>query len=383
MPPFIPPGRHIVLNGNLCWDFWNYRPGIVRALLAAGYRLTVVAPLDDTRSKLEAMGVTVCGADFDRGSMNPLKDLLLLRLYAREFARLRPDMVFNFGIKPVIYGGLAARWLGIPSVAVITGLGSAFIRGGWLSRLASGLYRIGLSGAQKVFFLNPHDRDFFLDKGVLSGGEAHVLPGEGVDVSYFSYVPPPVARKGGKSFLFVGRLLRDKGIFEYVKAARLVREKYPDARFHVLGTIDPHNPSSITEPELASWIAAGDIDYLGRIEDVRPSIAAADCVVLPSYREGLPRALLEAAAVGRPLLATDVPGCREVLVEGSNGWFCRPGDAADLALRLIEIIETDPSVIAAMGRRAREFVCKNFADDVVARHYLDFLAGHLPLVSHT
>lgn len=378
----IPPGKHILLNGNLCWDFWNYRPGIVRALVSAGYRVTVLAPLDDTRTNLESMGITVCGADFDRGSTNPLADVMLARLYRREFSRLRPDMVINFGIKPVVYGGLAARWCGIPAAAVITGLGSAFIKGGWLSRLASGLYLIGLSGARQAFFLNRQDRDFFVKKHLVPAGKTRILPGEGVDVSYFSYVAPPAGRDRGRRFLFVGRLLRDKGIFEYVRAAGMVREKYPDTRFQVLGTIDPHNPSSITEPELASWIAAGDIEYLGRIDDVRPSMAEADCVVLPSYREGLPRALLEAAAVGRPLLATDVPGCRDIVVEGENGWLCRPGDVDDLAARLTEVIGTDQPVIEAMGRQARELVCKNFADHVVARHYLEFLAAHLPHVPH-
>lgn len=372
--------HHILLNGNLCWDFWNYRPGILRALLASGYRVTVLAPLDHTRPHLEAMGVAVCGADFDRGSMNPLADLRLVGLYCQKFSRLRPDMVINFGIKPVIYGGLAARLCGIPAAAVVTGLGSAFIRGGWLSRIAAMLYRVGLDSARRVFFLNPHDRDFFLEKKVVSEAKTFVLPGEGVDVSHFSYVPPR-ARQGDIRFLFVGRLLRDKGIFEYVNAATKVRRQYPDSRFQIIGTLDPHNPSSITEAELAAWIAAGDIDHLGRIDDVRPYVAGADCVVLPSYREGLPRALLEAAAIGRPLVATDVPGCREIVVDGENGWFCRPGDVTDLATRLLAVIRTDPAVIADMGRRARHLVCNNFADQVVARHYLDFLAYHLPSIS--
>lgn len=379
----FPPPRHIVLNGNLCWDFWNYRPGIVRALLAAGYRITVLAPLDDTRPRVEAMGAAVCGIDFDRGSMNPVADLRLIHLYRQALSRLSPDMVINFGIKPVIYGGLAARWCGIPAAAVVTGLGSAFIQGGWLSRLASGLYRVGLDSARRVFFLNPYDRDFFLHKGVVAERKTHNLPGEGVDVSHFAYRPLPALSPGARRFLFVGRLLRDKGIFEYIRAAGYVRRQYPDVRFQVLGSLDPHNPSSITEQELSAWIAAGDIDYLGRIEDVRPSIEAAHCVVLPSYREGLPRALLEAAAVGRPLLASDVPGCRDIVMEGKNGWFCRPGDVAHLAQRLIDVIETDPSVLAAMGRRARELVCENFADQVVARHYLEFLAAQLPHAVNT
>ncbi|HJW27350.1 MAG TPA: glycosyltransferase family 4 protein [Rhodocyclaceae bacterium] len=379
----FPPPRHIVLNGNLCWDFWNYRPGIVRALLAAGYRITVLAPLDDTRPRVEAMGAAVYGIDFDRGSMNPVADLRLIQLYRQALSRLRPDMVINFGIKPVIYGGLAARWCGIPAAAVVTGLGSAFIRGGWLSRLASGLYRVGLDSAKGVFFLNPYDRDFFLHKGVVAEGKTQVLPGEGVDVSHFAHRPLSALSPDVRRFLFVGRLLRDKGIFEYVRAAGHVRRQYPDVRFQVLGSLDPHNPSSITEQELSAWIAAGDIDYLGRIEDVRPSIEAAHCVVLPSYREGLPRALLEAAAVGRPLLASDVPGCRDIIMEGENGWFCRPGDVAHLAQRLVDVIETDPSVLAAMGRRARELVCENFADQVVARHYLDFLAAQLPHAVNT
>lgn len=375
-------GRHILLNGNLCWDFWNYRPGIVRALLDAGYRVTVMAPPDGTRVKVEAMGATVVEADFDRGSMNPLADLRLAGLYRREFRRLRPDVVINFGIKPVIYGGLAARACGLPAAAVITGLGTAFIRGGWLSRVASALYWFGLGSAQRVFFLNANDRDFFAEKGIVPAERILVLPGEGVDVSHFSHVPPHPMASGCRHFLFVGRLLRDKGIFEYVQAAHRVRQRYPQSTFQVIGAIDPLNHTSITEQELKSWIAAGDIDYLGRIDDVRPYIAAADCVVLPSYREGLPRALLEAAAIGRPLLATDVPGCREIVVDGKNGWLCRPGDSEHLAARLMEVIETDPATIAAMGMRAREMVCENFADHVVARHYLDFLASQFRHVTH-
>ena len=240
----------------------------------------------------------------------------------------------------------------------------------------TGLYRVGLSRAAVVFFQNPDDRALFIERQMVRPDQARLLPGSGVDLDRFAPSPQP---SGPVTFLLIARLLGDKGVREFAAAAKSLRAELPDARFELLGPIDEGNRTAIARAELDGWIAQGLVDYLGETDDVRPYVSAASAVVLPSYREGLPRTLLEAAAMARPLIATDVPGCREVVEDGVNGFLCRVRDSASLAKAMKKFVESSSAKRLAMGEAGRRKVQDKFSETVVIRAYLDALdtlAGH-------
>jgi glycosyltransferase involved in cell wall biosynthesis len=321
---------------------------------------------------MRELGVERIPIRLDRSGINPWADLNLLRAYRRLLERLRPVAYLGYTIKPNIYGSLAAASLGIPAIPNVSGLGTAFIRGGPLQQVASRLYKIGFRRSPVVFFHNGDDCQLFVERRMVRPEQARVLPGSGVDLERFA--PAPVAERP-PTFLFLGRLLRDKGVLEFVEAARSLRSGLPGACFQLLGPIDEGNRTAVTRQEIDSWVAQGVIDYLGTSDDVRPFIAAATAVVLPSYREGLPRSLLEAAAMARPLVAADVPGCRDVVEDGVNGYLCAVRDSDSLANAMRRLAELPRAERLAMGQAARRKVQAQFSEDFVIRAYLDILAG--------
>jgi glycosyltransferase involved in cell wall biosynthesis len=320
---------------------------------------------------MDALNVERIPIRIERSGLNPLADLALLARYRRLLRRLRPVAYLGYTIKPNIYGSIAAASLGIPALPNVSGLGTAFIRGGLLQQVVTKLYRLGFRRAPVVFFQNAEDRELFVDRRIVRQQQTRVLPGSGVDLGRFTPEPPP---EGPPTFLLIGRLLRDKGVIEFVEAARSLRATLPDARFQLLGPIDEGNRTSIHRSELDQWAEDGVIEYLGTTDEVRPFIAGATAVVLPSYREGLPRSLLEAAAMGRPLIATDAPGCRDVVEDGINGYLCGVCDAASLAGAMRRMAELPHHRRVAMGDAARRKVEDKFSEEFVVRAYLDVLA---------
>jgi glycosyltransferase involved in cell wall biosynthesis len=369
--------RRVVLAANSAWNIVNFRAGLIRALRREGYEPVVVAPPDAAlEPRMAELQVERVAVGIDRSGLNPLADLRLLGNYRRILKRLRPAAFLGFTVKPNIYGCIAAGSLGIPAIANISGLGTAFIRPGPLRAFVIGLYRVALSRAAVVFFQNPDDRALFVERHMVRSDQARLLPGSGVDVDRFTPTPQPT---GPAAFLLIARLLGDKGVREFAEAARALRAEMPDARFQLLGPIDEGNRTAITRAELDGWVAQGVVDYLGETDDVRPHVAAASAVVLPSYREGLPRTLLEAAAMARPLIATDVPGCREVVENGVNGFLCQVVDSTSLANAMKKLAESSPLQRLAMGEAGRRKVQDKFSETVVIRAYLDALdtlAGH-------
>lgn len=365
--------RTIVLSANSDWNIANFRGGLIRGLRDAGYKPVVVAPQDPAAdSRMRAMGIDRIAIPIDRSGMNPLADFRLLLRYRQLLKRLRPAAYLGYTIKPNVYGCLAAAKLGIPAIANVSGLGTAFIRDGFLQKIVVWLYRVGFRRAPVVFFQNEEDRQLFIDRRIVRSEQARVLPGSGVDLTRFSPVPPP---EGPPTFLLIGRLLRDKGVVEFVEAARELRSVLPAARFQLLGPIDEGNRTAIGAAELQSFVEDGVVEHLGTAEDVRPFIAAATAVVLPSYREGLPRSLLEAGAMARPLIAADVPGCREVVEDGVNGYLCAARDARSLAEAMRRLGELPASERRSMGEAARRKVQAGFSEELVVRAYLEVLAG--------
>ncbi len=360
--------RRLVIAANSSWNIVTFRSGLIRALKAAGYEVVVVAPDDPSgEERLRTLAVERIDARLDRSGLNPLADFGLVLRYRRILKDQRPAAFLGFTIKPNIYGCIAARTLGIPAIANISGLGTVFIRRGPLLALVTVLYRAALSRAAAVFFQNPDDLALFVERRMVRHDQAQLLPGSGIDLGRYSPTPLP---DGPPAFLLIARLLGDKGVREFVDAARQLRHEVPGARFQLLGPLDEGNRTSIRSDELDSWASEGAIEYLGETDDVRPFIDRATAVVLPSYREGLPRSLLEAGAMARPLVASDVPGCREVVIDGETGFLCRTRDSGSLAEAMKKLSDLSAEERQALGEAARRHVEKKFSETVVIDAYL-------------
>lgn len=360
----------IVISINAAWNIVNFRRGVISALQERGYHIVALAPDDEYRARLEEIGVELCPIAIDSKGMSPLRDLMLLARYRALLSRLRPVLFLGYTIKPNIFGSLAAHSLGIPVINNISGLGTAFINEGLLTRIATGLYKIALRRSHTIFFQNDEDRRLFLARKIVRPEQAGLLPGSGVDVQRFRPAEPAAGERDGCTFLFVGRLLWDKGVREFVEAARLVRARLPRTRFQLLGFLDVPNRTAVGRSDVDGWVAEGLIEYLGAQSDVRPFVAAADCIVLPSYREGLPRTLLEGAAMGKPLIASDVPGCRDVVEHRANGLLCAVRDPGSLADAMMMIAEMPHQRRAEMGALGRRTVEQRFDQQIVIDLYL-------------
>lgn len=359
----------IAVIGGFARSLITFRGDMLRSMVELGHEVLAMAPEDDPEvaAALEEMGVRYRPVPLRRTGMNPIRDAVTVVALARALRAYRPDAVFVYAVKPVIYGSMAARLAGVRlRVAMITGTGSAFSGGGSRKRrlvswLVKRLYWAGLAGVHVVFFQNPDDERLFRSLGLVGRRKQRIerVGGSGVDLTRFAPVPLP---DGPMTFLLIGRVIRDKGVAEYVEAARQVRKAHPEARFQLLGPLDV-NPTAISKDELDGWVASGDIEYLGRTPDVRPNLALAHVCVLPSYGEGMPRSVLEAMAMARPVIVTDVPGCRETVVPGRNGLIVPVRDPAALADAMTRLIE-EPGRLAEMGRESRRLAEERF--DVVA-----------------
>lgn len=369
----------LVISINTAWNIANFRGGLIRALISAGYEVIAIAPADAHVARIEEMGCRFIALPMDNKGTNPAADAALFLRYLRILARERPAAFLGYTIKPNVYGSLAAHALGIPVINNVSGLGTAFIRDTWLTRVVRTLYRLAFKRSRRVFFQNEDDRSLFIRHKLVALEQTALLPGSGIDLDRFQPVPAADAEsQNGFRFLLIARLLYDKGLGEYVEAARLLQVRRPGARCALLGFLDAENRTAVSREDVDRWVREGIIDYLGTADDVRPFIAGADCVVLPSYREGTPRTLLEAAAMAKPIIATDVPGCREVVDHGRNGLLCQVKDAGDLARRMIEMIDMPPNERCAMGAAGRTKMENEFDERLVVDTYLQTLAGFLP-----
>jgi glycosyltransferase involved in cell wall biosynthesis len=350
---------------------------LVRALVHEGFEPVALVPPGEGEEELKRAGVPVQTLPMSADDTSPLSGFMLVIRYIQAFRRIRPDAFLGFTPKPNIFGSMAATALGIPVINNVTGLGTAFIHGGMLGALVPNLYRVALRRSHRVFFHNEEDRTLFLERGLVIPSRAAVIPGSGVDLERFQASPLP-GKGDGLTFLFIGRLLWEKGVGEFVEAARMVKAQVPEARFQILGPADAGKRGA-PSVEIGRWESEGAIEYLGTAPDVRPFIEAADCVVLPSYREGMPRVLLEAAAMGRPLIGADVPGCRQIVRPGETGFLAEVRSGASLAEKVIQLARLEPPARAEMGRRARQVVEAEFSEELVSRAYLDALAPIVPL----
>jgi len=351
----------------------RFRMHLLSEILSRGHEAVVIGPPCEKKwiDQIEKIGVRFRAVEVQRASLNPFKDfkyLLDLKTLLREE---RPSVVLSYTIKPVIYGSLAARLARISKIySLITGLGYAFMGSGLKHRLlgcvVSILYRFALSKNHLVFFQNLDDQQLFVDRKIVPIQKCCVVDGSGVDLDHFATKPVPTAPVG---FLLVARLLRDKGIQEYVEAAKVLKPAHPSARFCLLGPFDD-NPTCISKAELDSWIEAGIITYIPETDDVRPALAECSVFVLPSYREGTPRSVLEALSVGRAVITTNAPGCKETVDNGRNGFLVDVRNPVQLAAAMEKFIR-DPELAVTMGKQSRAYAEKRFDVRLITSRMLD------------
>ena len=367
--------KTVMLMSNTSWSIINFRASLIVALKQAGFRVLIAAPEDAYSSRISELGAEYIPLRMNNKGRNPFQDVSLFVRVLGTLRRRRPDLLVSYTVKPNIYGSIAARLLGIPVVANIVGLGTVFSREGPLQRLVSFMYRLALGRCRYVFFHNADDHRFFTDRKIVRHESARVVPGSGVDTAHFA----PLPRMDGAArftFLFLGRLLREKGVPEFVMAARQIRKALPEVRFQVLGFAGVSNPSAISAAEVKGWSEEGVVEYLGEASDVRSFLAGADCIVLPSYyREGVPRSLLEAASMGRPVITTNVPGCRDAVIDRESGFLVEPRNVPDLIEKMTAMLKLSEKARDRMGLRGRQHVQAKFDDSVVIGRYLGAIQG--------
>ena len=360
----------------------KFRGALIAAIQDAGFEIHIAAPEFETypeeREQLEALGYIVHDITMQRTGTDPIVDSKTLIALYRLMTAIKPDYMMAYTIKPVIYGALAAKMARVPyRFALITGLGYAFqgadekdYKKSNLQKIMHKLYSIALASTHKVFFQNPDDEALFKSMGILTPNTpTKVVNGSGVDISEYSVTDLP--SENGKpfaKFLLIARLLGDKGVREYAQAAKIIKDKYPEAQFDLVGWIDD-NPDAIEQQELDSWIDEGLFHFWGKLNDVQPAIMASSIYVLPSYREGTPRTVLEAMAMGRPIITTDAPGCRETVIDGYNGYLV-PVKAVDELAAAMERFIINPELIVQMGAASRQLVAEKFDVHAVNRTML-------------
>jgi glycosyltransferase involved in cell wall biosynthesis len=343
----------------------------ISALIKRGFEVHTIAPLDEYSKLLEEAGCIHHALRMDSRGANPIKDSALIVELFTIYRRVKPDMILHYTIKPNVYGTIAASLLKIPVVNNVCGLGTVFLKDDLVSAVAMFLYKISFRFATKVFFQNPDDLKLFLDRKLVPENVVDLLPGSGIDLAKFQ--PMQYKRNTKFTFLLVSRLITDKGVLEYIEAVQKLQAAGLNARFQVLGAMDPKHKRGIQTDVIEGWINAGTIEYLGVTDDVRPFIENADCIVLPSYREGTPRTLLEAASSSKPIIATNVPGCNHVVTDNYNGLLCNIKDANDLASKMQEMASLDSATLQQFGRNGRIKMEAEYDEAIVINKYLQTL----------
>ncbi len=344
-------------------------------MVKAGFDVYTIAPADEYSYRLADLGANHISVPMDKGGTNPLRDLGLLLQLWKTFRSIRPAVVLGFTAKPNIYGGMAAHMLGIPIINNIAGLGAAFSRDNWLTWLVRHLYGRALSKSYKVFFQNLDDQHQFIKAGLVSTDRTGRLPGSGVDLQHFCLDEQAAHAShrpnGPMRFTLIARMLWDKGVGEFVEAARQLKADGHSIDCCIVGFEDADNPESIPKSTIDTWVNSGAVRYLGRSDQISEVLAQAQCVVLPSYyKEGVPRSLLEAAAMQRPIITTDLSGCRDAVDNGVSGLLCKPRDPTDLKRQMKHMLDLSESEREAMGWAGRQKVEREFNEDFVIKAYL-------------
>lgn len=358
-----------VICSNYAWTVYNFRMPLIRRLKNEGHVVIVLTQFDGYEKIIGEDVDQIIPLFISRKGINPFVDFLTICDFVRHLYSIKPDFILLFTIKPVIYGCIAARLMKVKSIVMITGLGTAFIKDNWLTKFVKALYRFSLLKVSTVFFQNTADKDIFIGNRLLDPERCRLTPGSGVDTNKFFMADLPKQRD--MTFLLIARMLWDKGVGEFVEAARVIKSVYPKSQFQLLGPQGVENRTAIPMSKITEWQEEGIIEYLGETNNITSYIQRACCVVLPSYREGTSRVLLEAAAMGRPLIATDVPGCREVVEDGVTGLLCKSKDYYSLSQKMETMLNLSYQERLSMGAKGRKKIQREFNENIVCDLYID------------
>lgn len=358
----------IVLNSS--WNIYNFRRGLIEEFLKEGHTVLAIAPKDNYSSLLTEMGCEFYPVTLEKKGSNPFKDIKYLGRLYRVYKNTKPDIILQFTIKPNIYGTLAASMLNIPVINNVCGLGTVFLREQLLSsKVARLLYKFSFRFPQKVFFQNQDDLSLFIERKYINPNITDLVPGSGIPLEKFK--SSGFRRNKVFKFLLIARLIYDKGILDYIEAIKILKSQGLDAQFLVLGALEEDANLGISKQLLDGWVNEGLVQYLGVSDNVSAVINDADCVVLPSYREGTPRVLLEAASMSKPLIATNVPGCKQTIDHGENGFLCNLKDPKDLASKMASMLHLNDQQLMMMGQKSRKKAEMEFDEKLVVRKYMD------------
>lgn len=374
--------KKVLILANVAWTIANFRKYLIEDLILSGYAVYCVADRDDFSQEsiqnLESCGATFIPIKMNRKSINPLFELIyMLRLFL-ILKRTAPNVILSYTIKPNIFGSFVARFLNIPQIATINGLGSALLTTSIISKVSLFLYKYALKHPHKVLFQNIDDLNNFVEKKILAKEKTGYVPGSGINLDDFKKCERHIPKDGKTVFLLIARLIADKGIQEYIQAARLIKEKgLANCEFLLAGPFDEGNPTAINSMDVEQWVNDGIIRYLGQTNNIKDFFAQADVIVLPSYREGLSRLLLEAASCQKPLIATNVPGCKELIHENKNGFLCEPKDINSLFHAIEKMLLLSGSDRDNLGIYGRTIIMQNFTFQKVNAIYLNTIQAIL------
>ena len=374
--------KKIILIGTVASSFYGFRADLIRTLLKKDHQVYAFTSeyIADDLKKIEQLGAIPVTYTLNRGGLNPLADIVATYQLAKKIKAINPDLVFSYFSKPVIFGTLAAKLAKVPYViGMLEGLGYTFTqqpeglskKTQLIKKIQVFLYKIVLPQLDQLIFLNPDDPKDLLEQHAIKVKNVQVLGGIGLNLQEYPYQAIPDINQPIE-FLFIGRLLKEKGIHDYLAAAKIVKDKYPETQFIVLGAIDPHNLGALKQSELEELIASNIINYPGHVNNVKDWIANSHVFVLPSYREGVPRSTQEAMAIGRPIITTDVPGCRETVVNGVNGFLVPKWNPEALAEKMIYFIE-HPDQIEKMGYESYKMAMDKFDAEKVNQRLMNIL----------
>lgn len=354
---------------NTCWNVFNFREGLVKFLIDRGDEVISLAPWDEYAKEIEKWGVKFIETPLDQTGTNPIKDLAYLRRIKNIFSAERPDVALCFTIKSNIYASLAGKMTSVPTICNVSGLGTVFLVKGFFGKIAIWLYRFAFRYSSHIFFQNSDDKELFRSNVAIDEGRIGVLPGSGIDLSKFNYSETKISAP--TQFLMIARVIEEKGVREYAEAARLLMQESEDVVFTLIGALDESHSRSVPKEEVEAWVSKGHIKYYPHSNDITSLLDDAEVVILPSYREGTPRTLLEAAAKGRALLTSDVPGCREVVKDGQNGFLFKVKSAESIAEKAREYLSLSVEEKLALGRSSRKIAEETFDENLVIGAYVD------------
>ena len=358
----------IILFANT-FEYFSLRINFLKKLRNNGFDIYLLGTTDKFKKNFEDLGFNTISLKIKRKSKKFLIELITLFKIYKVFKEIKPDVILNFTIKPVVYCGVLNYLFKLPVINTMTGVGPYFFNKGIFNFFMKILFKFSQKKISRVAFQNYDDKNFFIKNRLVNNDQSFVVPGFGVDKKYFNYCSYPKNKK--ITFLLIARMLWNKGIAEYVEAAEKIKQDIPNLDFQLLGPIDEDNEYVITKEQLDVWVNENIINYLGFVDDVRPYILKSNCVVLPSYREGMPRSLLQACSMGRPIIASDAPGCRDIVENNINGFVCKSKDSSDLANKIINFINLNQIEKEKMGLNGRELIEKRFDENIIFKSYLD------------